>query len=215
MLSISCPAVQSSTLKTHSARSAVVLLQANPIEQEVTGRKEHHRRPWVLGHDSRIPPWQDESRVLVEGVAHTLEQVEKIQGGTHGGDDGSGGEGQVAEGRRNRGEQVRVLDQVAETLDLLDLNLQLERVNSARRSVLRQCHEPVQNGIGLHVVHVRMLTGFGTEQNMRAEDLDSLVVLVLEITTHKELHTSVSGTVGKKRCREGNNVVNDTGEEQA
>jgi hypothetical protein len=81
--------------------------------------------------------------------------------------------------------------------------------------LLRQCHEPVANGIGLHVVHVRMLTGFGTEQNMRAEDLDSLVVLVLEITTHKELHTSVSGTVGKKRCREGNNVVNDTGEEQA
>jgi hypothetical protein len=177
-------------LKTHSAGSAVVLLQANPIEQEVTGREQHHRSPWVLGHDSRIPPWQDEGRVLVEGVAHTLEQVEKIQGGAHGGNDGSGGQWQVAEGRRNRGEQARVLDQVAEALDLLDLKLQLERVHSARRSVLGQCHQPVQNGIGLHVVHVRMLSSFGTEQNVRAADLRSFVVLVFEIMTHKELHTN-------------------------
>ena len=42
---------------------------------------------------------------------------------------------------------------------------------------------------------MRMLTCFGTEENMRAGDLGSLVVLVLEVTTHEELHTRESETV--------------------
>jgi hypothetical protein len=50
-----------------------------------------------------------------------------------------------------------------------------------------------------------MLTCFGTEENMRAGDLGSLVVLVLEVTTHEELHTRESGTVNVARLRARNN----------